>query len=231
MNVLLSTSVDVNRLRALLEHALVSCAALGNTPCLRHLCATYVPRFALSVGCIVDVGRSGGGGGVGETPLTVACVNGHKATCRMLVEEAGASLSACNGRSWPPLLCAVKSGGWELIEYLLSHQSAYDNSASGDLLVNQTDKHGRNALILAASEGHLAIIDILIERGATLHNQDKDGLSALSWACLKGHYNAALTLIDHGLDVNHVDHSLRTPLDLATFCGDLRLVRFTKHNT
>ena len=224
----------VSRVRSLLEHALVNSAAQGNASCVRHLCANYVAGGRLSliaVDCVASVSGGGGsGGGGGETPLTAACINGHKAACRVLVEEAGASLSACNGKSWPPLLCAVKSSRWELVEYLLLAKSA---SAQHDdeneptttaTIVNQTDKHGRSALILAASEGHLAIIDILIERGAALHGQDRDGLSALSWACLKGHFNAALTLIAHGLDVNHTDHSGRTPLDLATFYGDVRLV-------
>jgi ankyrin repeat protein len=92
-------------------------------------------------------------------------------------------------------------------------------------IIGQSDKHGRDGLILAASEGHLAIIDILIEKGASLSSHDRDGLNALSWACLKGHYNAALTLLNNGIDINHADFSGRTPLDLATFYGDVRLVK------
>lgn len=138
----------------------------------------------------------------------------------MLIERGRASLNIANSKSWTPLLCAVKSGCWETVEYLLSVEPS---------IVNQSDKHGRSALILAASEGHLAIMDILVEKGARTDAQDKDGLSALSWACLKGHLNAVVSLIDaspsHLVDVNHADHSGRTPLDLATFYGDVRLVR------
>ncbi len=127
-----------------------------------------------------------------------------------------ASLSAANSKSWTPLLCAVKAGQWEIVEYLLAKNAQ---------IISQADKHGRDGLILAASEGHLAILDILIERGADLASQDRDGLSALSWACLKGHHNAALTLLGSGVDINHVDLSGRTCLDLATFYGDVRLVQ------
>lgn len=151
----------------------------------------------------------------GETALTAASLNGNKSICEMLVDKARASLGTANSKSWTPLLCAVKSGCWETVEYLLSVDPT---------IVNQTDKHGRTALILAASEGHLAIMDILVEKGAQIDAQDKDGLSALSWACLKGHLNAVISLIANGVDVNHADHSGRTPLDLATFYGDVRLV-------
>jgi ankyrin repeat protein len=151
----------------------------------------------------------------GETPLTAACLNGNKNICEILIDKAHACLLKPNSKSWTPLLCGVKSGCWETVECLLNKNS---------LIINQADKHGRTALILAASEGHLAIMDILIEKGASLGSQDKDGLSALSWACLKGHFNAVVTLLNNGVDVNHSDHSGRTPLDLATFYGDVRLV-------
>lgn len=153
----------------------------------------------------------------GESALTAACLNGNKSICELLIERGRAGLTAANSKSWTPLLCAVKSGCWETVEFLLSIDPS---------IVNQTDKHGRTALILAASEGHLAIMDILVEKGAQLHAHDKDGLTALSWACLKGHLNAVISLINSGVDVNHADHSGRTPLDLATFYGDVRLVNY-----
>lgn len=194
---------SLSSIKLLLEQALVLSAANGNKDCLKCL---------VSTGCVsVDAVDSL----KGETALTIACLNGHKFVCEYLVESLKAGLQVCNAKSWTPLLCAVKSGCWEIVEYLLN------KSCDG---INQADKHGRSALILAASEGHLAIMDILIEKGADLNSQDRDGLSALSWSCLKGHYNASLTLLDNHVDINHADHSGRTPLDLATFYGDVRLV-------
>lgn len=195
----------------LLEQALMLSAMHANKNCLN-----YLIDLCLESGVNVD----GVDSLKGETALTAACLNGHRTLCEILVERGGASLVKANSKSWMPLLCAVKSGCWETVEYLLSKNGE---------IINQSDKHGRTALILAASEGHLAIMDILIEKGADLFAQDKDGLSALSWACLKGHYNAVLTLLDHGVDVNHSDHSGRTPLDLATFYGDVRLVSILNH--
>jgi len=197
----------------LIQQCLVLSAMNSNQSCLSYLINKFIRQFnSLSDLVSVDTVDTL----KGETCLTIACAHGHKQICQLLIESANASITCVNSKSWTPLLCAVKCGQWEIVEYLLARNVK---------IINQSDKHGRDSLILAASEGHLAIIDILIEKGADLSSQDRDGLSALSWACLKGHYNAALTLLNNHVDINHVDFSGRTCLDLATFYGDVRLVQ------
>lgn len=192
----------------LMQQAFVLSAMNANKKCLMYLLMYANKKTSILVDGVDTL--------KGETALTAACSNGHKQICELLIESHNASIFVANSKSWTPLLCSVKSGEWEIVEYLLSKNGE---------IITQADKHGRDGLILAASEGHLAIIDILIEKGANLASRDRDGLSALSWACLKGHYNAALTLIASGIDLNHADFSGRTPLDLATFYGDVRLVQ------
>ncbi|CAF0926663.1 unnamed protein product [Brachionus calyciflorus] len=201
---LIKSSIGLNSIKLLVEQALVLSSESGNLNCLIYL----IKNSEISVNLVDSL--------KGETPLSMACLNGQKIICEYLVNHAGASMGVCNSKSWGPLLCAVKSGCWEIVEFLLSKCTE---------IINQADKHGRTGLILAASEGHLAIMDILIEKGADLNLQDRDGLSALSWACLKGNFNAALSLLNNGVDLNHSDLSGRTPLDLATFYGDVRLVQ------
>lgn len=199
--------MDLHSIKLLIEQSMVLAASSGNLNCLIYL-SNVIKRSCVCIDCVDSL--------KGETPLSASCLNGHKLICEYLVNELGASVNVCNARSWSPLLCAVKSGCWEIVEFLL-----FKNGHIIDL----ADKNGRTPTILAASEGHLAIIDILIEKGADLNAQDRDGLSALSWACLKGHYNAASALLEHNIDVNHADQSGRTALDLATFYGDVRLVQ------
>lgn len=155
----------------------------------------------------------------GETALTCACTYGHLNICKLLIEKANASLIHKNSKSLTPLLCAIKSNEWKLIEYLINTYLIDQVT-----LEQQFDKHGRNALMIASSEGHLVVIDILIEKGFNLNAQDCEGLTALHWASLKGHYNAVINLLNNGANVSQVDFSGRTPLDLATFYGDCRLV-------
>jgi ankyrin repeat protein len=161
----------------------------------------------------------------GETALAIACTYGNINICKLLITKANASLLQANSKSLTPLLCAIKTNEWKVVEYLLN------NYVNLELLEQQVDKHNRTALMIAASEGHLAIIDILIEKGVNLSGQDCEGLTALGWACLKGHYNAVINLLNNGSNINQTDFSGRTPLDLATFYGDCRLVRILFYTT
>ena len=58
-----------------------------------------------------------------------------------------------------PLLLAVKNGMWSCVEYLLDHQAS----------IEHCDKQGRTCLIIAATEGHLAVLDSLLEKGSFTH--------------------------------------------------------------
>ena len=181
-----------------------------------HLIDKHVGKDATAYGFHIDTIDSF----KGETPLTIACTYGNINICKLLINKANASLQQPNSKSLTPLLCAIKTNEWKVLEYLLN------NYLNLEMLERQVDKHNRNALMIVSSEGHLAIIDILIEKGVNLSRQDCEGLTALGWACLKGHYNAVINLLNNGANVNQTDYSGRTPLDLATFYGDSRLVRF-----
>ena len=48
-----------------------------------------------------------------------------------------------------------------------------------DLDMSRKDRNGVNALLLACTEGHVPILEALIERGAKLNDRDKDGRAPL----------------------------------------------------
>ena len=50
-----------------------------------------------------------------------------------------------------------------------------------------------------------------------LEQQDREGVTALGLAAAHGKQEAARFLLTHGSDVNVVDKTNRTPLDLAAF--------------
>ncbi|XP_022237488.1 protein TANC2-like isoform X1 [Limulus polyphemus] len=150
----------------------------------------------------------------GHTPLTAACLAGHKEVCDTLLRR-GAIVSVLNQLGEPPLTCAVAEGHWEIAELLLSHKATLE----------QTDSTGKTSLMLAAVEGHLGLLELLLAKGANPDSTDKDGMTALSWASIKGQLQAIQCLLNHGTNINHADKNGRTPLDLAAYNGDPNIVK------
>ncbi|XP_011330924.1 protein TANC2 isoform X1 [Ooceraea biroi] len=164
---------------------------------------------------------------IGETALTIAAANGLTGTVSALLAR-GANPIAVNAKGLSPLMLAAREGHWGTAERLLQG----DLSTSTDMvsdeaisLLEQRDLAGRNALILAASEGHTNLIELFLDKGSVLETKDKEGLTALGWACVRGRVPAVQILLDRGADVNTNDNTGRTPLDLAAFQGNPKLVQ------
>ncbi len=60
------------------------------------------------------------------------------------------------------------------------------------------DTHGQTALHAAASEGHLAVVHILIQSGAALDKQDQAQNTPLSLALVHGHSETVKYLVQAG---------------------------------
>jgi hypothetical protein len=67
--------------------------------------------------------------------------------------------------------------------------------------VDALDSHSQTALMVAATEGHTAVVEWLVRRGAVLDRVAKYGLSALMLAVVRGHGEIVRILADAGADV------------------------------
>lgn len=155
----------------------------------------------------------------GDTPLTVACRNGHDNVVSVLLEngaevnkerfydgrtalheastKAVASLLLANGadihanacRGGETPLHRACDYGCEGIAAVL-----IENGANIDAQRND----GSTALHVASSNGHEGIVELLLKHGANVDIQANDESTALQIACEKGHGNVVRKLIEKG---------------------------------
>jgi len=77
------------------------------------------------------------------------------------------------------------------------------------------DHDDRTALMIAAFEGHDAIVSLLLKKGADPEAKDVDGWTALVHAAHEGRTDMVSLLIDNGVDVNVKINSGQSVLALA----------------
>ena len=84
---------------------------------------------------------------------------------------------------------------------------------------------GCSPLLIAAEEGHQAVVDLLLKRrGIDPDVRDLDGDTPLITAAALGHVAVVRTLLAHGANVNAVSESGRTAMLLAAWHGQTQVV-------
>jgi hypothetical protein len=105
---------------------------------------------------------------------------------------------------------------------LMSVKSLVEGHAS----VVDVDKYGRTALLLAAFNDQLPVLQFLLtEGGASVQEVDKDGRSVLLLAALWGHHRIVTWLVEEGgATIAETDKGGDTALLLAAYSGHLQTV-------
>ena len=69
--------------------------------------------------------------------------------------------------------------------------------------VDLKEQHGQTALMWAASEGHVSVVELLIEAGADFRTPLPDsGFTPMFFAVRDGHLQVVSALLKAGIDVN-----------------------------
>ena len=152
------------------------------------------------------------GNEIGERPLHLAALSGHKECCELLLEN-GADSGATTLKRQTPLHHAAIGGKVDCISLLLEHGVDPDS----------TDGRGWTALHYAVENSRIDCVRNLLEGGADASPQTTSNLhqsgqhlqtTPLHLACSKGNLEIVLLLIRNGARIDVKDSNGEYPLSL-----------------
>ena len=174
-----------------------------------HVCAwfglTYVVSKLLDEGFDVNAADPS----YKQTPLMYACRRGQSAMVAKLLQR-GADVNQYSQRDSVALFEAVDNGDIETVALLLSRKDL-------DLNAIHPRRYNRTALMLAAQNGKLQIVNALLDLpGIKVDTKDMEGNTALSLATITGQPDVVTALLRHEkIDINSQNSLGSTALILA----------------
>ncbi|XP_068561366.1 dynein axonemal heavy chain 12 [Cebidichthys violaceus] len=178
----------------------------------------------------------------GETPLFLAVVHGLRENATFLLQNA-CSPDLQNDEQDSPLVAAILNDQYDLATLLLRYGAGVDQTGPLNrtalhesaflglenfvylLLVsgadpNASDIKKKTPLALAAQNGHLNVVEVLLEKGAHVCCESESG-SVLFDAAASGNPDIISMLLDHGADPNRPLYSGHLPLHRVAYHGHI----------
>ena len=84
---------------------------------------------------------------------------------------------------------------------------------------------GFTPLYAASHNGHLTVVQYLVEQGADMEKDDSDGWTPLTIACFEGHLDVVRYLLEQGANRDKANKRYTTPLHLAAGEGHLEVTK------
>jgi uncharacterized protein len=161
----------------------------------------------------------------GETPLMFAARTGRPEAVKLLL-EAGARVDARDTmRQTTALMWAAEQGHADVVKVLVAAGADVNAQTIIEqakrrrgVVYKQGENHstgGVTPLVLAARQGNLEAVKVLVDSGAALNKPAGDGSTAMLVAIQNGHYDVAQYLVEKGADINKANQKGWTPLYLA----------------
>jgi uncharacterized protein len=155
----------------------------------------------------------------------------------LLEHKADPNLTVQGGKS--TLYYVTIAGNLEAVKLLIAHGAKVNTPVSHPLAGAAANGHldivkvlleagasvkGHHAFQYAASQGHIDIIQTLLDAGADI-NEDAE---ALTYAVINGHTETVRVLIERGVDVNAIKSTIQPPLAMAEKLGHEEIARMLR---
>ncbi|OYY20685.1 MAG: hypothetical protein B7Y67_04795 [Polynucleobacter sp. 35-46-11] len=133
--------------------------------------------------------------------------------------KAGVSPNTLDSKGNPMLIVAIRDKSKKVTDLLIS------NPATN---LNLANKSGENALMMAAFDGDLATVKLLVlDKKATVN---KTGWAPIHYAATNGHLQIVQFLMANGAMINALSPSETTPLMMAIGSGNDDLIKYLLDN-
>jgi len=194
----------------------------GTTPLMRAVHGQMPTAAQLLIDAGADVRKANS---YGVTALYIAARAGDDVATRMLLMAGADANAALPASGETVLMTAAKAGNPAVVRALLTdgndnvslstlgearaaarvaEGAGYSPPANPAIDVNDADVnarerlYGRTALMIAAAEGHLESVRLLVEAGSDLNVVDAEGSTALTLARSNGNLDVAALLAEAG---------------------------------
>lgn len=146
-------------------------------------------------------------GKLGRTMLVVAAQSGYAGIFEALV-KAGANTEVTYGKSGETVLMHIcRSGHLDVAEKLFDLR---DN-----ILIDAADHEKETPLHKASSGGHVKLVKLLVDKGASVNVRDRQIWTPLHRACEQGHLEVIQMLLQHGADATARNSAAKNALHIA----------------
>lgn len=164
-----------------------------------------------------------GGDLEGEAIMDVQGLGNHVSTL--------AGSTSCDVDDGNPIHAAARRGDVDELTKLLNDGATnIDEKKATKPDVNQTDDAGQSPLHLAADQGNLNCVKLLILNGANIHATDNDGISVLQAAVIGGSVDVTKLLLAVGANPDQQDNDGDTPRTEADNEGNEMHELFDEHD-
>ena len=138
----------------------------------------------------------------GQTALLIAMREPSPKVVDVLIASTKVDVEMRNSKDESPLMMAALKGQQDLVMKLIARDA-------------DINKPGWTPLHYAATNGHVAIMKVLLEKHAFIDAQSPNGTTPLMMAAMYGSTEAVKLLIDEGADQSMKNQQGMTALDFA----------------